>query len=235
VAGQAVWPRHRSGWAAASSRTRRERARQKPLRRTSTEAPSTHRQLNPTPCAPFLMTGTSGLAVGRRRAPPRARRTEKSHDPQSVVVDVIGVDRSARRPRCAPVPMGPSSCSRAAALDELQSSAPAPNSPLLSAESERPCRQWTRRTQWRNSDLARTPTTLTEPRRTPLRVVPYTCPPAPTRSAQGRPVISDVILRKPSGKTERSRQCPRRPQRGWAASGSGGRRAAIMASAMNAP
>jgi hypothetical protein len=48
--------------------------------------------------------------------------------------------------------------------------------------------------------------------------VPYTCPPAPTRSAQGRPVISDVILRVTSGTTQR-RRSPLRPvvdYMGWA-------------------
>jgi hypothetical protein len=58
------------------------------------------------------------------------------------------------------------------ARDELQSSAPAPNSPLLSAGIRASRSQRTRRRQWRNTDLARTPTTLTEPRHEQERDAP---------------------------------------------------------------
>ena len=39
------------------------------------------------------------------------------------------------------------------------------------------------------------PTTLTRPRETAPRVLPYACPAALTRSARGAPVVSDVVLR----------------------------------------
>jgi hypothetical protein len=72
----------------------------------------------------------------------------------------------------------------ALASDELQSSAQFRPHPCFPRESERLRRQRNRRPQWRNSDLGRTPTALTEPRHTARRILPHACPPAPTRSAR---------------------------------------------------
>jgi len=48
-----------------------------------------------------------------------------------------------------------------------------------------------------DSDLARTPTTLTEPRHNAQRVLPHACPSAPAGSAPGlsAPVVPDGFLR----------------------------------------
>ena len=60
-----------------------------------------------------------------------------------------------------------------------------------------------------DSDLALTPTTLTEPRHNSRRVLPHACPSAPARSARGlsAPVVPDGFLRITSQTTERGDLC----------------------------
>jgi hypothetical protein len=83
----------------------------------------------------------------------------------------------------------------APARDELQSSAPARDSRLLSAGLRASPSSTDQTPAIEGSGPARTRTTLTRPRDTAPRVLPYACPAALTRSARGAPVVSDVILR----------------------------------------
>jgi hypothetical protein len=90
-----------------------------------------------------------------------------------------------------------------AAGDEWQSSAPVPTSRPLSAGIRASLPSMDQAPAFEDSDLARTPTTLTEPRHNARRVLPHACPSAPAGSARGlsAPVVPDGFLRKPSGKT----------------------------------
>jgi hypothetical protein len=81
-------------------------------------------------------------------------------------------------------------------------------------KSERLRRQRTRRPQSRAAAWRARRTTLTRPRHTAPRVLPYACPAALTRSARGTPVVSDVILRVWSQTTDAAlgKQAPPAPQ-----------------------
>jgi hypothetical protein len=123
------------------------------------------------------------------------------------------VSRPARAPACRLQASVAELVLRTLAEDELQSSAPARHSRLLSPGIRAPPSSTDQTPAIEGSSLARTRTTLTRPRDTAPRVLPYACPAALTRSARGTPVVSDVTLRMTSGTTGASpAACSSTPQ-----------------------